>query len=214
MTTNSFAFEKSSFRSVFPNDALRGVEMRDQAVARRVAREGIVGLGETYIEGLWTANRLDDVLYAVFTSPQPRLSPLVGPNGCWLWLIKGSSIGRPESRAFNIGIRHYDLGNDLFRIMLDESMTYTCGYWAKAATLHEAQEAKLDLVCRKLDLRPGLRVLDIGCGWGNFAQYAGAAKRYGVSVTGITVSRRRAAHAARQHAKGCRSRFACRIIER
>ena len=82
--------------------------------------------------------------------------------------------------------RHYDLGNDLYRAMLDPRMIYTCGYWSHARTLDEAQDAKLDLVCRKLGLAPGMRVLDIGCGWGGFAEFA--ARRYGVSVVGVTIS--------------------------
>ena len=90
------------------------------------------------------------------------------------------------SRAFQIGRHHYDIGNDLFSRMLDRRMIYSCGYWKNATTLDEAQEAKLDLVCRKLGLCPGMRVLDIGCGWGGTARFA--AERYGVAVVGITVS--------------------------
>ena len=77
--------------------------------------------------------------------------------------------------------------------MLDPGMNYTSGYWAHASTLAEAQQAKLDLICRKLELRPGMRVLDIGCGWGNFARYA--AERYGVRVVGVTVSEEQLSHA-------------------
>jgi cyclopropane-fatty-acyl-phospholipid synthase len=93
---------------------------------------------------------------------------------------------------------HYDLGNDLFEAILDKShMAYTCAYWREGArTLEEAQEAKLALICRKLALEPGQRVLDIGCGWGGFARFA--AERYGVRVTGITVSREQASLGARR----------------
>ena len=89
-------------------------------------------------------------------------------------------------RAYQIGKRHYDIGNDLFQCMLDPQMNYSCAYWKDASNLVEAQEAKLDLVCRKLHLQKGMHVLDIGCGWGSFARYA--AKNYEVKVTGITVS--------------------------
>ncbi len=92
-----------------------------------------------------------------------------------------------RSRAFEIGERHYDLGNDLYETMLDRRMVYSCACWAGARSLDEAQEAKLDLVCRKVRLRPGMRVLDIGCGWGGFAAFA--AERYGVGVVGVTVSK-------------------------
>ncbi|MEK7122918.1 MAG: cyclopropane fatty acyl phospholipid synthase, partial [Patescibacteria group bacterium] len=93
-------------------------------------------------------------------------------------------------RAFVIGERHYDTGNDLFEVMLDKRMTYTSGYWKDAQTLDEAQEAKLDLVCRKIGLKKGDHVLDIGCGWGSFLIYA--AEKYGARGTGITVSKEQA----------------------
>jgi cyclopropane-fatty-acyl-phospholipid synthase len=99
--------------------------------------------------------------------------------------VRNSQIGLG---AYEVAHKHYDLGNDLFKAMLDrDTMTYTCGYWKDAQTLEQAQKAKIDLLCRKLQLKPGMRVLDIGCGWGNFAHYA--ATNYGVSVVGLTVSR-------------------------
>jgi len=91
------------------------------------------------------------------------------------------------SRAFKVGEQHYDVGNDLYAAMLDKRLVYTCGYWKAAQTLDEAQEAKLDLVCRKLGLKAGQRVLDIGCGWGSFAKFA--AEKYGVHVVGVTISK-------------------------
>ncbi len=196
MSTTSVAFGKHGGGSMSPPDAPWGIQVRDERVIRRVAREGILGLGEAYLEDLWSADRLDEVLYRAFTQPAPRPSAIVRAK--WALTAAEQTLFNRQSgrRAFNIGVRHYDLGNDLFRCMLDESMTYTCGYWANAATLNEAQEAKLDLVCRKLSLRPGLHVLDIGCGWGNFAQFA--ARRYGVRVTGVTVSRQQADFARRR----------------
>jgi cyclopropane-fatty-acyl-phospholipid synthase len=171
-------------------DLTSGLEIQDDAVRRRIRRDGIVGLGETYEQGRWTADRLDDVMCRIFTSPAPHLSPFA-----WSKLLLTAFDQRLFNRqagrgAFNIGRKHYDLGNSLFRCMLDESMTYTCGYWANAKTLDEAQEAKIDLICRKLDLQPHQHVLDIGCGWGNFARHA--ARNCGARVTGITVSREQA----------------------
>jgi cyclopropane-fatty-acyl-phospholipid synthase len=83
--------------------------------------------------------------------------------------------------------RHYDIGNDLYRAMLDRRLVYTCGYWKRASDLEEAQEAKLDLICRKLRLEAGMRLLDLGCGFGGLAKYA--AENYDIRVTGITLSR-------------------------
>jgi cyclopropane-fatty-acyl-phospholipid synthase len=99
-----------------------------------------------------------------------------------------------KDRAKEVAKVHYDVGNDLYRRMLDHRMIYSCGYWSgipAARDLHEAQEAKLDLICRKLGLTHGMTVLDIGCGWGGFAKFA--AERYGVIVTGITLSKEQAA---------------------
>jgi cyclopropane-fatty-acyl-phospholipid synthase len=95
-----------------------------------------------------------------------------------------------QRRAFEVGERHYDLGNDLYEAMLDKRMTYTCAYWKSADCVDDAQEAKLDLVCRKIGLQPGDKVLDVGCGWGSFARFA--AERYGAEVVGITISKEQA----------------------
>jgi cyclopropane-fatty-acyl-phospholipid synthase len=99
-----------------------------------------------------------------------------------------------KSRAFVIGTRHYDIGNDLYAAMLDRRLAYSCGYWKRASSLDEAQEDKLDLICRKIGLAPGMRVLDIGCGWGAFVKYA--AEKYRVQAVGTTVSKEQAALAA------------------
>jgi len=94
-------------------------------------------------------------------------------------------------RAWTVGKAHYDLGSDFFAAMLDPTMAYSCGYWAEAETLEAAQEAKLDLVCRKLGLKPGMRLLDIGCGWGSLMKFA--AEHYGVACVGLTISKDQAA---------------------
>ncbi|EQD52520.1 Cyclopropane-fatty-acyl-phospholipid synthase, partial [mine drainage metagenome] len=109
-----------------------------------------------------------------------------------------------------MGKRHYDTGNDLFEAMLGKRLVYSCGYWAAADNLDAAQEAKLDLVCRKLQLKPGMRVLDIGCGWGEALKFA--AERYGVSGVGITVSKAQAGVGRKTCVVDCRSRSGCRII--
>jgi cyclopropane-fatty-acyl-phospholipid synthase len=106
---------------------------------------------------------------------------------------QNSARARRDVRA------HYDIGHDLYAAMLGPTMAYSCGYWKDATTLDEAQVAKFELVCRKVALEPGLRILDIGCGWGGFAQYA--ATRYGVDVVGITLSPAQAA-LARQRCAG------------
>jgi len=92
-----------------------------------------------------------------------------------------------RAKAYEVADKHYNLGNDLYEAMLDPRMIYTCAYWKDATDLASAQEAKLDLVCRKAGLKPGMRVLDLGCGWGGFAIYA--AEKYGCEVLGVTIAK-------------------------
>lgn len=191
-TTQAFPSAEGSVAIATPPDLPQGMRIVDPAAIARIRKQGIMGMGESYMDGQWTADRLDALMTQVFTAPAPKLSPLAW--GKMLGAVADKRVfNRQAARIFRIGEEHYDLGNDLFEVMLDRSMTYTSGYWANASTLDQAQEAKLDLLCRKLKLEPGMRVLDIGCGWGNFAHHA--ASRYGVHVTGITVSKEQAAFA-------------------
>lgn len=149
-------------------------------------KQGVLGLGESYIDGDWECPRLDKFMHQIFTMPGPDYGGALWPKFL-LHVLKEKLIDAQAGlKAFRIGEEHYNLGNDLFKAMLDSSMSYTSGYWAKANGLAEAQEAKLDLICKKLNLKPGMHILDIGCGWGNFAHFA--ARNYGVAVTGLTVS--------------------------
>lgn len=151
----------------------------------RVLRQGSLGLGESYMADWWDCEDLDQFFYKIFTDDIERK---IRSN--WSLMSKVAvhmvfNMGR-KSKAFEIGKRHYDVGNDLYRFMLDKRLTYTCGYWKNASNLDEAQEAKLDLVCKKIGLKGGQKILDIGSGWGSFIGYA--AEKYGISALGITVS--------------------------
>jgi len=167
--------------------------VHDDRLYARVLAHGSLGLGESYMDGWWDCDALDEFIHRILRA---NLDERVQPWKDALRVLRArlTNLQKP-SRAFQIGRRHYDIGNDLFSRMLDRRMIYSCAYWRDAATLDEAQEAKLDLVCRKLGLRPGLRVLDIGCGWGGTARFA--AERYGVSVLGVTVSAEQAAYGQR-----------------
>jgi cyclopropane-fatty-acyl-phospholipid synthase len=161
------------------------LQVRDDRFYRRVLNEGSLGLGESYMDGWWECEELDTFFAKIVpTDPEAKLKK----NLRLLFHILGVTMLNPgrKSYAFQIGERHYDKGNELFKNMLDKRMVYSCGYWKDAHNLDEAQEAKLELICRKLGLKAGDRILDIGCGWGSFAKYA--AEKYDVEVVGITVS--------------------------
>lgn len=152
---------------------------------KRVLQEGSLGLGESYMDGWWECERLDvffqNVLRAGLESQLPHpLKDTLRIAGARLFNLQN------KKRAWIVGKEHYDLGNDLFSRMLDPFMQYSCGYWKEAENLEQAQQAKLELICQKLRLQPGMRVLDIGCGWGGLAYYM--AQHYGVSVVGVTIS--------------------------
>lgn len=151
----------------------------------RLLAQGSLGLGESYLEEWWDCDALDEFFARGLKF---RLESRIENNfGLLLASIEARLRNRQsKSEAMGKGKQHYELGNDLYKAMLDKRMVYTCAYWKDAHNLNDAQEAKLDLTCRKLGLKKGMRVLDIGCGWGSFARFA--AERYGVEVVGVTVA--------------------------
>ena len=159
---------------------------------KRVCSGGSLALGESYMDGWWDCDALDQFFDRVMRA---RIDEKARRSLRAICVRAQSALTCSPSRfrSEEIGKRHYDIGNDLFGAMLDKWMNYSCAYWEKAASLDEAQEAKMDLICRKLQFKPGLKVVDIGCGWGGFAAYA--ARQYGVEMLGITVSQRQVAKA-------------------
>ncbi len=164
---------------------------------RRVMAQGSLGLGEAYMDGWWDSPQLDQFFAHLL---QAELDKKVAKWRLLIPFLKANlSNLQNKTKAKIVGEKHYDIGNDLYEAMLDKRMVYTCGYWKDAKTLDEAQEAKLDLVCKKLGLKKGQKVLDISCGWGSFAKYA--AEKYKVSVVGITISKEQV-ELARERCKG------------
>lgn len=164
------------------------MQLNAPGVPERIFASGSLGLGESYMDGAWEVQDLDEFIHRLLRA---RLHEKVRPTRVLLHCLKARLLNRQTvARAKQVGEQHYDLGNDFYSAMLDRRMTYTCGYWKGATTLDEAQEAKLDLICRKLQLEPGMRVLDIGCGWGSFMAYA--SEHYGVECVGVTISREQA----------------------
>jgi len=178
------------------------IQVNNQKLYLRILKGGTLALGEAYMDGWWNCEALDQFvdrflrlkLRSDFDTKIRAMSYLAWNN------IKARIINQQrKSKAYVIGERHYDNGNKLYKNMLDKRMNYSCGYWKNAKTLDEAQEAKLDLICKKLKLRTGMTVLDIGCGWGSFAKFA--AEKYHVKVIGITVSKEQV-RLARELCKG------------
>ncbi|MFH7826089.1 cyclopropane fatty acyl phospholipid synthase [Kluyvera chengduensis] len=153
---------------------------------KRVFQQGSLGLGESYMEGWWDCERLDILFCKILKAKLDKQVP--GNLKDILRVVSARLFNlQSRSRSWIVGKEHYDIGNDLFALMLDPHMQYSCGYWRHAQSLEEAQNAKLEMICEKLQLKPGMRLLDIGCGWGGLAAYA--ARNYGVSVDGVTISR-------------------------
>jgi cyclopropane-fatty-acyl-phospholipid synthase len=174
------------------------IQVKDAAFYKRLAGGGSLALGESYMDGWWECQALDRFFEHILTARMDQ-RPIRSIKLAWLRL-KAYLLASPgRLRAFEIGKRHYDIGNELFRVMLDKWMNYSCGYWQNTGDLDTAQKAKMDLICRKLKLEPDMEVLDIGCGWGGLARYM--AQNYGVRVRGITVSKEQAA-LARDRCRG------------
>lgn len=173
------------------------MRVHDRRFYTRVLLHGSLGLGESYMDGWWDADDLDGLLTRLLAGRLDERFTTV--NGMLLWLGAVMTNMQRRQRAWTVGRRHYDLGNDLFEAMLGKRLVYSCGYWNSADSLDQAQEDKLHLVCRKLGLRDGMRVLDIGCGWGEALKFA--AEHYGVHGVGVTISHEQASF-ARELCKG------------
>jgi cyclopropane-fatty-acyl-phospholipid synthase len=159
----------------------------------RVHAEGSLGLGESYMEGWWDANRLDEFFSRFHTV---ALDKAVRDKHLILNALKARLCNMQDMhRSKRVAQHHYDLNTDFYERMLGPHMQYTCAYWKRAKDLAEAQEHKLDLICRKLQLKSGERVLELGCGWGGFAHYAAA--KYGCSVVAYNISEQQVAYARR-----------------
>ncbi|MCU7918697.1 MAG: cyclopropane fatty acyl phospholipid synthase [Candidatus Thiodiazotropha sp. (ex Dulcina madagascariensis)] len=172
----------------FNGDRPWDIRVHDEMLYRRVLAKGSLGFGEAYIDGLWDCAALDELFCHLMRADiDERLA------GWFKFRLLGELLRQflfnlqSTRRAFQVGERHYDIGNDIFEAMLDSGINYSCGYWQHAEDLEQAQLHKLELICRKLQLQPGERLLEIGCGWGALMRYA--AEHYAVEVVGVTVSK-------------------------
>lgn len=161
------------------------IQVYNADLYERIMTQGTIGFGEAYMDGSWDCQQLDELFNRLCSAQIQRkvkLDPQSIKNGLWSYFINRQS----KNTASKVIRHHYDIGNDLYRLMLDKRLTYSCAYWKKAKNLDEAQEHKFDLICRKLDLQVGQKVLDIGCGWGSFMKFA--VENYRVTCVGVTLS--------------------------
>jgi cyclopropane-fatty-acyl-phospholipid synthase len=170
------------------------IQVHDERFFSRALGGGTLGFGEAYMDGWWDCEALDEMsCRAVSARLDERFS--YTPRNLITFAISLLSNRQSRRRARVVGEVHYDLGNDFFEAMLDPWMQYSCALFQEGDDLAAAQRHKLEMICRRLELGPGMRLLDIGCGWGGLAKFA--AENFGCSVVGLTVSREQQAHAVR-----------------
>jgi cyclopropane-fatty-acyl-phospholipid synthase len=161
------------------------IKIHDERLYRRLQSQGTLGAGEGYIDGWWDCDQLDELFYRICRQN-------IDGNFNKKWVVFCKSLIntmmnlQTKLRSLKVAHEHYDLGNELYERMLGPTMAYTCGYWKEASNLEEAQNNKFDLICRKIGMKPGDRILELGCGWGTFAKYA--AEKYGAQVVAANIS--------------------------
>ena len=161
------------------------IQIHDNRLYQRILSERDLGLGDSYMDGWWDCEALDEFFNRIFKAKLGK--KVIGNWKISLYVLKTKVFNRQKkSRSYQVGEQHYDLGNDLYRAMLDTRLSYTCAYWKNTKNLDEAQEAKLDLICKKINLKPEMTVLELGSGWGSFAKYA--AEKYGAKIVAVNIS--------------------------
>jgi len=167
------------------------IQVHDDRFYQRVLAGGSLGLGESYMDGWWDCEKLDEFFYRVLMAKLDKKITGIKKVEILSFLLR-AKFKNMQSKGKNSekGVEHYNVGNDLYEKMLGKSMAYTCGYWKglkdSPENLDKAQFAKLDLICKKLHLKPGMHILELGCGFGGFAKFA--AENYGVKVVGSNIS--------------------------
>jgi len=166
------------------------LQVHDDRFYQRLLSGGELAAGESYMDGWWDAEELDEFCTRVHRA---NLSEQVREWGM-IWLALKSLIINRQRKAHSAEVahQHYDLGNDIYEAMLDRNMQYTCGYWKNATSLDQAQKNKLDLICRKIKLAPGMKVLELGGGFGGLAHFM--ASKYGCHVVSYNISEEQVAY--------------------
>lgn len=177
------------------------IQVNENRFYDRILAKGSLGLGESYMESWWNCEDLSGLFQRLLQGDLHEHAKYINRSTYALLAVKSKLLNlQSKSRVFGSGgAVHYNLGNPFYRAMLDPEMVYSCGYWKDADSLNEAQLKKFDLICRKLSLKPGMKLLEIGCGWGGFLKYA--VQNFGVKATGATISSEQAA-LAKDRCKG------------
>lgn len=188
--TNLLAFADIRINGARPWD----IQVHDQRFFSRVLASGTLGFGESYMDDWWNCDALDEMCCRAIRAELDKRFAFRLPN---VWALLTALLVNQQTarRSRKVSRLHYDLSNDFFEAMLDPNMQYSCAVFAEGDDLASAQLRKLDWICERLRLRPGLRLLDIGCGWGGLARYA--ARHYACNVVGITISREQFQYAQR-----------------
>jgi cyclopropane-fatty-acyl-phospholipid synthase len=167
------------------------IQVHDERLYKRVLSEGSLGLGESYVDGWWDAEKVDEFILRLI---RPETEKYLFPIAAKALILKSKFLNfQNKLRSLRVAREHYDLGNHMYSYMLDNYMQYTCGYWRNAQSLNEAQEHKLRMVCEKLQLKKTDRVLELGCGFGGLAKYI--SEHYGSTVVGYNISKEQVAWA-------------------
>jgi len=173
------------------------IQVHDEGLYERLLSGGALARGESYMDGWWDAPALDEFIRKILSAKLE--TAILGPS-FYLSVVKANLINmQTKTRSKKVAKEHYDIGNDFYAKMLDKRLLYTCAYWKDTHSLDEAQENKLHLICKKLELKKGDRLLDIGCGWGSLAKFA--AENYGGHVTAVNISEEQV-KVARESTKG------------
>jgi len=176
------------------------IRVKDERFYKKVLHNGSLGLGESYMDGWWECNNVDQFIEKIVSFQiSEKTKNFINVKLVISFLRSKIFNLQNKEKSLEVGKVHYDLGNNFYQKMLDKRMVYTSAYWKNTENLDEAQEAKLDLICRKAGLKPGMKILDIGCGWGSLVKYA--TEKYGVSSVGITISKEQLKY-ARENTKG------------
>jgi cyclopropane-fatty-acyl-phospholipid synthase len=178
------------------------IQVHDARFFDRALGEGSIGVGESYMDGWWDVSALDEFFTRL---RRADIASKVHDLKTALLVLKTHALNlQTMKRAKEVAQAPYDLGNSIYQAMLDRRMQYTCGYWKGASTLDQAQEAKLHLICRKLQLQPGMTLLELGGGFGGLAHFA--ASEYGCQVVSYNISREQVLY-GRDLCKGLPVRF-------